>query len=76
MLAKRQRKHLSQFITLKQLHQQIFDLESQKQMCENQSDERREKINDLTGQIVSIKKVVDDTDKKLEEKSKLLQEIR
>ena len=48
---------------MNQLQQQIFNLESQKQMFENLSDERREEIDDLTGQIVTIKKVVNDTDK-------------
>lgn len=48
---------------MNQLQQQIFNLESQKQMFEILNDERREEIDDLTGQIVTIKKVVNDTDK-------------
>ena len=44
---------------MNQLHQQISTLESQKKVCENLSDEMKEKIDDLTGQIVLIKKVAE-----------------
>lgn len=44
---------------MNQLHQQISNLESQKKECENLSDELKEKIDDLTGQIILIKKVAE-----------------
>jgi peptidoglycan hydrolase CwlO-like protein len=44
---------------MNQLHQQISNLESQKKECENLSDEMKEKIDNLTGQIVLIRKVAE-----------------
>jgi peptidoglycan hydrolase CwlO-like protein len=42
---------------MNQLHQQISNLESQKKECENLSDEMKEKIDNLTGQIVLIRNI-------------------
>ena len=44
---------------MNQLHQQISNLESQKKECENLSDEMKENIDNLTGQIVLIRKVAE-----------------
>ncbi|CAC5415354.1 unnamed protein product [Mytilus coruscus] len=44
---------------MKELHQQISELESRKRDLENLSEEKNEKVDDLTGQIVLIKKVAE-----------------